>query len=330
MPDASWKKDTSSVMRYAVLSDVHGNCPALKKVLADADRRGIGNFIIAGDYALSGAWPDECIQVLLDLPDKLIIRGNEERYLEDLIGKDQSKWTDGQMQISYWCYRNIAPEHLSYVLGLPVTDQCGINGVKISMAHSSDAFIGEYEFGRFGPAILAERYNGSEVTKERLGSDIKEILDNDPLFAERVNDLEDGVYIFGHSHVQWSYKVNGRNIWLINPGSCGLPLDGIRDSIPYSVLTIASDGEISLEEVRIPFDKKAYAEELMKTMQYKEANVWSKVIIHELLTAREHLTFFLQFADRYADGIGDPVRPFTVNTWEAAYEAWESSLRELE
>ena len=33
-------------------------------------------------------------------PQKLIIRGNEEKYLENLIGKDQTKWTDGQMQFA--------------------------------------------------------------------------------------------------------------------------------------------------------------------------------------------------------------------------------------
>ena len=314
-------------MRYAILSDVHGNYPALQKVLADAKQRGIENFIIAGDYALSGAWPDECIKVLQELPQKLIIRGNEERYLENLVGKDQTGWTDGQMQISYWCYRNIAPERLVYVLGLPQTVQCVVNGVNIHVAHASDAFLGEYEFGSFGPGILAERYANTHVTQEVLQRDIYDILNGDQVFLDKVNALEDGVYIFGHSHVQWSYKVSGKKIMLINPGSCGLPLDAIEDSIPYSILTISEEGETSLEEVRVPFHKKEYVEELKKTTQYKEAGVWSEVIIHELLTAREHLTFFLQFANRYADEIGDHVRPFAVKTWEAAYEAWERSLK---
>ena len=313
-------------MRFAVLSDIHGNAPALQKVLVDVKRRGIKDFIIAGDYALSGAWPDDCIKLLQRLPQKMLIRGNEERYLENLIGKDQTKWIDGQMQISYWCYRNISPESLSYVLGLPQTAQCEANGVKIHLAHASDAFIGEYEFIKFGPAILAEKYVNAEVTQEKLQRDIQVILDEDPAFLEKVNALEEGVYIFGHSHVQWSYKAREKRILLINPGSCGLPLDAVADSIPYSILTISEDGETTLEEVRIPFDKKLYIEELKKTTQYTEANVWSKVIFRELLTAREHLTFFLQFANKYADEIGDPVRPFSVKTWEAAYEAWEQLI----
>ena len=310
-------------MQFAVISDVHGNCPALRRVLEDAKRRGIEDFIIAGDYAISGAWPDECIEVLQSIPKKVIIRGNEERYLENLIGKDQSKWTDGQMQISYWSYRNITPEHLTYVLGLPQTAERDINGVKIHVAHGSKEFLGEYELSKFGSISLAKKYANVEVTPESLMHDIHEILDGDPAFQEKVNALEDGVYVFGHSHVQWSYKVSGRKVLLINPGSCGLPLDAIEGSIPYSILTITESGEMSVEEVRIPFDKESYVEELKQTTQYVEANVWTKVIFRELLTAREHMMFFLQFVNEYAEKIGDPVRPFSVKTWEAAYEAWD-------
>lgn len=108
-------------MRYAILSDVHGNAPALRKVLEDAAKRGIDRYIIAGDYCLSGAWPDESIQTLKELSGACVIRGNEERYLENLVGKDQSTWTDGQMQISYWNYRNIRKENLDFVLSLPHT-----------------------------------------------------------------------------------------------------------------------------------------------------------------------------------------------------------------
>ena len=313
-------------MRFAVLSDIHGNHPALLKVLKDAKERGIDHFIIAGDYCLSGAWPDECIETLKGIPNKQIIRGNEERYLENLIGKDQSKWTDGQMQISYWNYRNIQTKNLDYILSLPQNVDFECNGVNIHMAHASDAFIGEYEFGKFGPGILAMKCEKMNVTPDILRKDISEILEKDSVFAEKVNALEEGIYIFGHSHVQWSYRSKERNVLLINPGSCGLPLDGIENSIPYCVLNISEDGNMELEEVRVAFDKKEYAEKLKMTTQYTEANVWSKVIIKELLTAKEHLTFFLQFTDQYANKIGDPIRPFQVDTWEAAFEAWEKSI----
>ncbi len=78
-----------------------------------------------------------------------------------------------------------------------------------------------------------------------------------------------------------------------------------------------------IEEQRVPFDIKGYVEKIKQTSQYKEAGVWTKVIIMELLNAREHLVFFLKFAEEYANSIGDNIRPFTVDTWERAYAEWE-------
>ena len=308
--------------RFAVLSDVHGNHPALVKVLEDAKSRGIDQLIIAGDYCLSGAWPNDCIETLKGISKKRIIRGNEERYLENLIGKDQSTWTDGQMQISYWNYRNIEKENLDYILALPHTVEFECNGVKIHVAHSSDAFIGEYEFAHFGPGIIAKKYENIQATKVIVNKDIQNILNADADFHERMASLEEGVYVFGHSHVQWAYKDSPKGILLINPGSCGLPLDAIKNSLPYTILTITEDGDVSVEEIRVPFTMADYVEEIRKTTQYAEAHIWSEVIFKELLTAREHLMFFLQFADQYALEIGDEKRPFTVETWEKAYDEW--------
>lgn len=67
-----------------------------------------------------------------------------------------------------------------------------------------------------------------------------------------------------------------------------------------------------------------YVENIKQTSQYTEACVWTKVIIKELLNAREHLVFFLKFAEEYANMIGDNIRPFTVDTWERAYAEWEN------
>ena len=314
-------------MKYAVISDIHGNHPALLKVLEDARKKGVDGYILAGDYCLSGAWPNDCIETMKALPDKQIIRGNEERYLENLIGKEQSNWTDGQMQISYWNYRNIQTENLEYILSLPQALDFECNGVKVHVAHASDTFIGEYEFRKFGPGVLAKKYADVDVSEKILRDDIQKILDNDPEFQDKIRELEEGVYIFGHSHVQWSYKAKDRNLYLINPGSCGLPLDGVKDSIPYCILTISDTGMVELEEIRVTFDMMEYVEKLKMTTQYMEANVWTKVISKELLTAKEHIFFFLQFVEQYAKNIGDSRRPFSVETWEAAYEAWEATYK---
>lgn len=322
------KHDREGIMKYAIISDVHGNYPALEAVLKDAAQQGATGYLFAGDYCISGPQPDECIAAIRAIPEKHAIRGNEEKYLEDLAGKDQSQWTDGQMQISYWCSRNIRGENLDYLLSLPRRDSFECNGVRVHMAHSSVDFMGTYPFHTWNSVTVADRNRRQDADPEKILAEMKTEQENDPAFREAVSGLEKGVYIFGHSHVQWSRQDPDAEVYLINPGSCGLPLDGIRDSIPYTILEITEDGRVRIEERRLPFDKAAYIGMLQQTAQYREARVWTSVIMRELATVREHMFFFLSFVKEYALSIGDERRPYAVDTWERAYAIWKGQQEE--
>ncbi len=312
--------------RFAVVSDIHGNKPALDAVLRDAERQGITEFLFAGDYCLSGPFPDECIGTLRSLQNKQIVRGNEECYLEALEGTDQSTWTDGQKQISYWNYRNISEENRKWLLSLPKTIALNINGRAIHISHQLNDYItGKPELFFTRSSRFAAKYGDQPVSAESIRAEIEAEIERTPELSGLLSDLPDGVYIFGHSHLQWSYKVPGREVYLLNPGSCGLPLDCIRNTIPYAVMSVEENGQVVIQLRRIPFDLGGYAEELRHTTQYTEARVWSEVIMRELRTSREHLVFFLKYAEQYANSIGDPRRPYAVETWEKAYTEWISA-----
>lgn len=77
-----------------------------------------------------------------------------------------------------------------------------------------------------------------------------------------------------------------------------------------------------MEEKRIPFDMDGYINILVNSDQFLKANVWSKIVIEELRTSREHMFFFLRFVEQYAEKIGDMRRPFVLDTWENAYKLW--------
>ena len=55
--------------RLAVLSDIHGNLPALQAVLEDAGRQSIDRYLQAGDYT-GGPQAAECLR-LAALPARL-------------------------------------------------------------------------------------------------------------------------------------------------------------------------------------------------------------------------------------------------------------------
>lgn len=66
--------------RFAVLSDIHGNLPALQAVLADMHDRGVRHAVNLGDILSGPLWPAETADLLmgLNLPT---IAGNHERQL---------------------------------------------------------------------------------------------------------------------------------------------------------------------------------------------------------------------------------------------------------
>ena len=109
----------------------------------------------------------------------------------------------------------------------------------------------------------------------------------------------------------------------MNPGSCGLPLDCLPGTVPYILLEITEQGEILIDERRVEFDVERYVGELLRSEQFQQAPVWTKVIQKEILTGREHMLPFLMRVEAYAQSIGDERRPYTVETWEKGYEAWE-------
>lgn len=313
-------------MKYAVIADIHGNYPALETVLRDAEEQGADGFVFAGDYCLSGPFPNECLAATRELPNTCIVRGNEESYLERLNGTDPAAWTDGQMQISYYAYRTVTKENREYLETLPRRIDFTCNGAEIHIAHDSDVFLGKIEGTHWKSSLLAEKYGNCPVTKEQLADDIQKDNDADEVLRERLRELSDGVYIFAHTHIQWSHRSADGRVVLINPGSCGLPLDCISGTVPYAMLEIADSGTVSVDERRVPFDVKCYAETLLKSTQYEQAKIWTKVILKEVLTAREHLMPFLVFLEDYANRIGDSRRPFAVDTWEKGYEIWNRSI----
>lgn len=63
-------------MRIVVFSDVHGNLPALEKMLSHAGRA--DKYICLGDIVDYGPWSNECVDLVFSLPNCSVIEGNHE------------------------------------------------------------------------------------------------------------------------------------------------------------------------------------------------------------------------------------------------------------
>ena len=88
-------------MRYAVISDIHGNLEAFQAVLDALSGERIDNYLFAGDAVGYGANPKECIKLLKSLNPVIAIAGNHEWGVIEKIdisyfneeAKDAVLWT---------------------------------------------------------------------------------------------------------------------------------------------------------------------------------------------------------------------------------------------
>jgi len=64
-------------MRYGILSDIHGNLPALEAVLAALRSEGVDQYLCLGDIVGYGPFPNECCEVIREL-NCIVVRGNHD------------------------------------------------------------------------------------------------------------------------------------------------------------------------------------------------------------------------------------------------------------
>ncbi len=306
-------------MKYAIISDIHGNLPCLEAALADAAAHGAGRYLFVGDYCIGAPWGRDVAERLRNIPDARIVRGNEEDHFRP--GRADSITDDnGQYEITRWTYGQMSRETLDFLASLPEQLVWREDGLSFRMVHRHMDLLPEGAMHRYlSTTPVSQRYP-QNVPHEVYLRDVRALLEADEALHAALPGMED-VLIFGHTHGQWHAEIDGR--LLLNPGSCGEPLDCCGFAACYTLLTV-EHGVASVEERRIPMDAEALIDRAKRTEQYTEARIWSELVFACWRKSRESIARFLRFADAYAADLGDPVRPFTKDTWNRAYDAWTS------
>jgi predicted phosphodiesterase len=170
-----------------LLFDIHGNVPALERVIEQADDEGINRWLLGGDYGTPSPWPLETLDRLKQLPNATWIRGNGERWLRE-PPRDRP-----EVMESYAIFSGHLPEEVvDWLYALP--PQAELDGVLY--VHGSP--LSDVE--SFAPQ--------PEPDEERL-----------------LAGVHDRQVVFGHSHQQFR-RPGPDGTELLNPGSAGMPLDG--------------------------------------------------------------------------------------------------------
>jgi predicted phosphodiesterase len=233
-------------MKYALISDVHSNLPALEAVLADIDdREDVGAIYHLGDLVGYAPWPDETVALLRDRRVPGIAGNNDSTVATDYKHcgcKADSPRGEELSHLSYeWTKSHVLPETKRALGELPFRmDLRPMGGHKsypqIILVH--------------GTPTLNTLY----WTEDRPDSFCTKMAKAD---GAREGDL----IAFGHTHKPWHRKVEG--IHFVNTGSVGKPKDG--DWRAGYVLVEAAEEIESVEFVRVEYDLERATEGIVRS-----------------------------------------------------------------
>ena len=246
--------------RLAVLSDIHGNLPALEAVLTDIRAQGTPDaYWVLGDLVAFAPWPAETLARLRALPKADFLQGNTDRYLVTgrrpvtpvNSGQDWERMPE-TLRVRDATFRWTV-ERLSYR---------------------------DYEFLRDLPTQLIwevpdfGRVVGVHATPQDDETNLYPDMTQEEL-QSYVSDLGARLVLYGHTHRPMNRPLDGMR--LINSGSVGLPMDG--DPRPSYALLNFEDGECEIAIRRVHYEREKVIAELKRAEH--PGRVWVEQILQE-------------------------------------------------
>jgi len=203
----------------ALLSDIHGNAPALRAVLADIQQYACQQILVLGDI-INGIDPSQCVDLLRTQPHLTALKGNAEWYIltPDLAAFPlrHAPRYDEVFRLSQWWLRQLSSEQVAWLQRLP--DMLLDRGMALVHDSPLDRVYSErriidgvdpkyHEFCFHAHGIHATI---SDTELRQLGT---------WMHAEQLTEL-----FCGHTHEPFQRSLEH---WqLCNTGSVGMPLDG--------------------------------------------------------------------------------------------------------
>ncbi len=239
--------------RIALLADIHSNLPALEAVLADFSPNDVDAIVVAGDVVNWGPFSAQVMERLTALRPALI-RGNNELYLLDL---------DTPRAPAHWKNYTIPPWTLT---------QLGAHWLNVIATWPDTLTL------RFPDAPTLRIVHGSPR------SHFEPIfpLSTEDELAPILHGVEENTIVAAHTHLAMDRQVGRWHI--LNPGSVGVPLDGIR-SASYMLLKSDKSGWHA-ELRRVPFDYAPIFAEFARLNFVDSCGPTAQLVIEEYKTAR--------------------------------------------
>ena len=173
-------------MKMLIISDIHGNLPALQAVLKSAGK--VDKVICLGDMAGYFPYVNEVIEIISSMNNLICVMGNHDYVLVNSSETTGSRSADAALVMQR---RTASDSTMRFIMNLPKTVTSEIDGSQVFLFHGTPA---------------------------------DPLAGKEPFWED--SSLRHGIYFFGHSHKQFFKKESSRGFMAVNPGSCGFPRDG--------------------------------------------------------------------------------------------------------
>ncbi len=248
--------------RIAILTDIHGNLPALEAVIADMAVYEPQHVIVGGDIINGAPFSREVLERVYDLRWGLI-RGNHEFYMLDYNTPREPANRKGALTFPY-LYEQLRGVWYDRIAALP--DMLTLyypDAPPLRIAHGIP--------GDHFRAILPEQ------TAEEVEA--------------RLDGVWETTYVGGHYHCPMERRVGHWHI--INPGAVGMPADGIREA-GYVILDGDSAGWRATFR-RVPYDVTPIIEAYERLNLIERSGAIGYLTYRTLLVARPLVNAFLDW-----------------------------------
>jgi predicted phosphodiesterase len=231
-------------MKYALISDIHANLPALEAVLADIDARGDAEAIYhLGDLVGYAPWPNEVAALLREREITGIAGNFDSTVANDYKHCGCKAETPHQEELSHlsyeWTREHVFPETKRFLGTLPFRMDLRPRG-----GHKSRPQLTLVH----GTPTLNTLY----WTQDRPDSFCTKM-------AKAAGAREGDLIAFGHTHKPWHRVVEG--VHILNTGSVGKPKDGDWRA---GYLLVEADEKIgAVEFIRVEYDLERAVEGIL-------------------------------------------------------------------
>jgi len=210
-------------MQVGLISDIHGNLPALEAVLTDMPE--VDAVWCLGDLVGYNPWPAECLYLVQESATE-VVQGNHDRRLSEPRRMHLSMTPMARKGLEL-TKEQLSEDEVQWLEDLP--EQTLVNDGRILLSHSDPRFRDAYLFP-------------------------EEFQNLDRFLENEQPDVE--VLVMGHTHVPHVEEVD--DVLVVNPGSVGQP----RDSDPRASYAVLDLEERSVELRRVEYDVEAVIEEV--------------------------------------------------------------------